>query len=120
MRSPSSVRENVEEHIEQEFPPPPAVMFALCARQVPLKGEWDPQAPGAEFRAGLMLPKSVNFDAVSDNRIIAFRIKTPGVGTIEKGGMLSNGNTVRDCSSASRGMLSWGLEQGDTERSILC
>jgi hypothetical protein len=50
----------------------------------PLKGEWDPQAPGVEFRAGLMLPKSVNFDAVSDNRIVAFGIKTHGVDMTRK------------------------------------
>jgi hypothetical protein len=49
-----------------------------------LKGERDPPAPGVGFRAGLMLPKSVNFDAVSDNRIGGFRIKTHGVGMTRK------------------------------------
>jgi hypothetical protein len=50
-------------------------------RTAALNEEWDPQAPGAEFRAGLTLPKPVNFDAVSGNRINAFRIELQGVAT---------------------------------------
>jgi len=50
-------------------------------RTAALNEEWSPQAPGAEFRAGLTLPKPVNFAPVSGNRINAFRIETPGVAT---------------------------------------
>jgi len=58
--------------------------FILEIRSTPghrVKDKSDPQSPGAEFPAGLTLPKPVNFDAVSGNRINAFRIEIQGVGT---------------------------------------
>jgi len=67
--------------LSRSFRPPPGGSVRVMLRTAALNEEWNPQAPGAEFPAGLTLPKPGNFDAVSGNRIKALRIETLGVGT---------------------------------------